>query len=412
MADPKVLGIVLAGGEGKRLSPLTLDRAKPAVPFGGLYRLIDFALSNLVNAGVLRIAVLTQYKSHSLDRHITTTWRMSSLLANYVTPVPAQQRLGPQWYTGSADAIYQSLNLIHDEKPDLVIVFGADHVYRMDPRQMIAQHLDSGAGATVAGIPVPREQASAFGVIKTASDGLQVEAFLEKPPDPPGLPGRPDETFASMGNYLFSADVLVEALRKDAADESSKHDMGGNIMPMMVDQGMAQVYDFQSNMVPGADPADAGYWRDVGTLDSYYDAHMDLCAVVPVFNLYNNQWPILTHIAPHPPAKFVHEDGERVGHAVNSVVSNGVIVSGALVRESVLSPGARIEDFAIVERSVVMDNTLIGANAVVQNAIIDKDVVVPEGAQVGVDKDHDRARGFVVSDGGVTVVGKSQEVTN
>jgi len=401
MADTNVLGIVLAGGEGKRLSPLTLDRAKPAVPFGGLYRLIDFALSNLVNAGVLRIAVLTQYKSHSLDRHITTTWRMSSLLANYVTPVPAQQRLGPQWYTGSADAIYQSLNLIHDEKPDLVIVFGADHVYRMDPRQMIAQHIDSGAGATVAGIPVPRKEASAFGVIKTASDGQQVEAFLEKPSDPPGLPGRPDETFVSMGNYLFSADVLVEALRKDAADESSKHDMGGNIMPMMVDRGMAQVYDFQRNEVPGADPADAGYWRDVGTLDSYYDAHMDLCAVVPVFNLYNSQWPILTHIPPHPPAKFVHEDGERVGHAVNSVVSNGVIVSGALVRESVLSPGARIEDYAIVERSVIMDNTVVAANAVVQNAIIDKDVVVPEGAQVGVDKDHDRARGFVVSDGGV-----------
>jgi len=411
MADPKVLGIVLAGGEGKRLSPLTLDRAKPAVPFGGLYRLIDFALSNLVNAGVLRIAVLTQYKSHSLDRHITTTWRMSSLLANYVTPVPAQQRLGPQWYTGSADAIYQSLNLIHDEKPDLVIVFGADHVYRMDPRQMIAQHLDSGAGATVAGIPVPREEASAFGVIKTGSDGLRVEAFLEKPPDPPGLPGRPDETFASMGNYLFSADALVEVLRKDADDESSKHDMGGNIMPMMVDRGMAQVYDFQRNEVPGADPADAGYWRDVGTLDSYYDAHMDLCAVVPVFNLYNSEWPILTHVPPHPPAKFVHEDGERVGHAINSVVSNGVIVSGALVRESVLSPGARIEDYAIVERSVIMDNTVVAANAVVQNAIIDKDVVVPEGAQVGVDKDHDRARGFVVSDGGVTVVGKSQEVT-
>jgi glucose-1-phosphate adenylyltransferase len=281
----------------------------------------------------------------------------------------------------------------------------------MDPRQMIAQHLDGGAGATVAGIPVPRREASAFGVIKTASDGLQVEAFLEKPSDPPGLPGRPDETFVSMGNYLFSADVLVEALREDAADKSSKHDMGGNIMPMMVDQGMAQVYDFQRNVVPGADPADAGYWRDVGTLDSYYDAHMDLCAVVPVFNLYNSEWPILTHIPPHPPAKFVHEDGDRVGRAINSVVSNGVIISGALVRESVMSPGSRVEDYAIVERSVIMDNTLIGANAVVQNAIIDKDVVVPEGAQVGVDKDHDRARGFVVSDGGVTVVGKSQEVT-
>ena len=411
MADPRVLGIVLAGGEGKRLSPLTLDRAKPAVPFGGLYRLIDFALSNLVNAGVLRIAVLTQYKSHSLDRHITTTWRMSSLLGNYVTPVPAQQRLGPQWYTGSANAIYQSLNLIHDEKPDLVIVFGADHVYRMDPRQMIAQHLDSGAGATVAGIPVPRTEASAFGVIKTAADGQQVDAFLEKPSDPPGLPDRPDETFVSMGNYLFSTDVLVDALRKDAADESSKHDMGGNIMPMMVERGLAQVYDFQRNDVPGADPANTGYWRDVGTLDSYYDAHMDLCAVVPVFNLYNSQWPILTHIPSYPPAKFVHDDDDRVGHAVNSVVSNGVIVSGAFVRESVLSPGVRVEEHATVERSVIMDNTVIGAHAQICNAIIDKDVVVPDGAQIGVDKDHDRARGFVVSDGGVTVVGKSQVVT-
>lgn len=411
MADPRVLGIVLAGGEGKRLSPLTLDRAKPAVPFGGLYRLIDFALSNLVNAGVLRIAVLTQYKSHSLDRHITTTWRMSNLLGNYVTPVPAQQRLGPQWYTGSADAIYQSLNLIHDEKPDLVIVFGADHVYRMDPRQMIAQHLASGAGATVAGIRVPRREAAAFGVIKTAPDGVGVEAFLEKPSDPPGLPDNPDEAFVSMGNYLFSADVLIDALAADAADGGSKHDMGGNIMPMMVDAGVAQVYDFQRNEVPGAVAADTGYWRDVGTLDSYYDAHMDLCAVVPAFNLYNDQWPILTHIPPHPPAKFVHEDGDRVGRAVNSVVANGVIISGALVRESVLSPGVRVEEYATVERSVILDNTVIGAHAVVRNAIIDKNVEIPAGVQIGVDKDHDRARGFVVSDGGVTVVGKRQEVT-
>lgn len=411
MADPKVLGIVLAGGEGKRLAPLTLDRAKPAVPFGGVYRLVDFALSNLVNANVLRIAVLTQYKSHSLDRHITTTWRMSNLLGNYVTPVPAQQRLGKQWFTGSADAIYQSLNLIHDEKPDLVIVFGADHVYRMDPRQMISQHLDGGAGATVAGIRVARHEAAAFGVIKTAADGRQVDAFLEKPADPPGLPDSPDESYVSMGNYLFTTDVLLDALRTDASDPSSLHDMGGNIMPMMVDQGLAQVYDFQSNEVPGADATDTGYWRDVGTLDSYYDAQMDLCAVVPAFNLYNSRWPILTHIPPHPPAKFVHDDGERVGRAINSVISNGVIISGALVRESVLSPGVRVEEYATVERSVIMDNTVIGANTVIRNTILDKDVVVPAGTQIGVDKDHDRARGFVVSDGGVTVVGKNQLVT-
>ena len=251
MAEPRILGIVLAGGEGKRLAPLTNDRAKPAVPFAGLYRLIDFALSNLVNANVLRIAVLTQYKSHSLDRHITMTWRLSNLLGNYVTPVPAQQRLGPRWYTGSADAIFQSLNLINDERPDLVIVFGADHVYRMDPRQMWEQHLDGGAGLTVAGIPVPRREASAFGVIHTADDGRKIEAFLEKPADPPGLPGRPDETFASMGNYVFSTEALLDALHTDAADENSKHDMGGNIVPMLTAQSAAQVYDFQSNEVPG-----------------------------------------------------------------------------------------------------------------------------------------------------------------
>ncbi len=227
MSEPKILGIVLAGGAGKRLAPLTDDRAKPAVPFGGLYRLIDFALSNLVNAGVLKIAVLTQYKSHSLDRHISTTWRLSNLLGNYVTPVPAQQRLGPRWFTGSADAIYQSLNLINDERPDLVIVFGADHVYRMDPRQMVRQHLDGGAGLTVAGIPVPRAEATEFGVIQTADDGQRIEAFLEKPADPPGLPGRPDETFASMGNYLFSTEALLDALRTDAGNEDSRHDMGG-----------------------------------------------------------------------------------------------------------------------------------------------------------------------------------------
>src|SRR4051812_38328415 len=320
MADAKVMGIVLAGGEGKRLAPLTADRAKPAVPFAGLYRLIDFSLSNLVNAGVLRIAVLTQYKSHSLDRHITTTWRLSALLGNYVTPVPAQQRLGKSWFTGSADAIHQSWNLIADEKPDIVVVFGADNIYRMDPRQMWTQHHESGTGVTVAAMPVPRADASAFGVIHTDDAGRGIEAFLEKPADPPGLPGRPDETFASMGNYVFSTEALLDALTTDAADESSKHDMGGNIVPMLVGQGAAEAYDYQSNEVPGEDPGDPHYWRDVGTLDSYFDAHMYLCATVPAFNLYNPRWPILTHIPSHPPAKFVHDDGDRIGHAINSVV--------------------------------------------------------------------------------------------
>jgi glucose-1-phosphate adenylyltransferase len=411
MAEPRILGIVLAGGEGKRLAPLTADRAKPAVPFGGLYRLIDFALSNLVNANVLRIAVLTQYKSHSLDRHITMTWRLSNLLGNYVTPVPAQQRLGPRWYTGSADAIFQSLNLIYDDKPDIVVVFGADHVYRFDPRQMWGQHIDGGAGVTVAGIPVPRREATAFGVIQTADDGKRVEAFLEKPADPPGLPGRPDETYASMGNYVFSTEALLDALHTDAANEGSKHDMGGDIVPMLTGQGAAQVYDFRSNVVPGETAGAEHYWRDVGTIDSYFEAHMDLCATVPAFDLYNERWPILTHIPSRPPAKFVHDDGDRVGKAIDSIVSNGVIVSGAGVRESVLSPGVHLHSWATVERSVLMDGVDVGRRAVVRNAILDKNVRVAPGVEIGVNSDDDRERGFAVSADGVTVVGKGVEVS-
>ena len=410
MAGLRVLGIVLAGGAGRRLAPLTADRAKSAVPFGGFYRLVDFVLSNLVNGGLRRVCVLTQYKSHSLDRHITTTWRLSSLLDSYVTPVPAQQRLGPHWQTGSADAIYQSLNLIYDDQPDLVAVFGADHVYRMDPAQMIEAHTAWGAGVTLAAIPVPRMEATDFGVVRTAPDGHRIEAFLEKPADPPGCPGRPDEAFASMGNYVFDTDVLVSALRKDAGDDGSRHSMGGDIIPMLAREGAAHVYDFLQNKVPGAGERDLGYWREVGTLDSYFDAHMDLCAVHPVFSLYNDRWPILTYVPPQPPAKFVHDEGDRVGRAINSMISNGVIVSGALVRNSVLSPGVRVDSWATVERSVLLHNSHVGRHAAVQDAILDKNVVVLEGAAVGVDKEHDRARGFVVSSGGVTVVGKGQVV--
>jgi glucose-1-phosphate adenylyltransferase len=396
---PRVLGIVLAGGEGKRLAPLTQDRAKPAVPFGGNYRLIDFVLSNLVNADIRRIAVLTQYKSHSLDRHITTVWRMSTLLGSYITPVPAQQRLGPRWYTGSADAIYQSLNLIYDDRPEIVVVFGADHVYRMDPAQMIEQHLATGAGVTVAGLRVPRKEAVGFGVIDSDENGKVVQ-FLEKPADPPGLPDNPDETFASMGNYVFTTDALLEALRVDAADESSVHDMGGSIMPMMAEAGDAYVYDFSSNMVPGESERDHGYWRDVGTIDAYYDSHMDLVSVSPIFNLYNDRWPIYTLPPMLPPAKFV-----LGGRAEESMVSAGVIIDGGSVHGSVVSPNVRLERGSRVEGSVLMDGVHIGEGAIVRRAILDKNVVVPPGAHIGVDLDRDRER-YQVSAGGVVVLGK------
>jgi glucose-1-phosphate adenylyltransferase len=392
--------MVLAGGEGKRLMPLTADRAKPAVPFGGSYRLIDFVLSNLINAGLRRVCVLTQYKSHSLDRHITQTWRMPTLLGDYVTPVPAQQRLGPRWFTGSADAIYQSLNLVYDENPDYVVVFGADHVYRMDPMQMIEAHIDSGAGVTVAGLRRPRASASEFGVIEVGPDGHKIANFLEKPADPPSIPGSPEESFVSMGNYVFSTDVLLEALRADAVDPGSVHDMGGNIIPMLTEQGHAFVYDLSFNIVPGATDRDSGYWRDVGSLDSYHDAHLDLVSVHPVFNLYNRRWPILSNIPPLPPAKFVEG-----GNAHESMVGAGSIISGGHVRTSVIATSVSIESGAYVEGSVIMPGVRIGRNAIVRRAILDKNVVIPENAQIGVDLEHDRSR-YTVSPGGIVVLGK------
>ncbi|WP_405111380.1 glucose-1-phosphate adenylyltransferase [Micromonospora sp. NBC_01405] len=408
MAD-KVLAIVLAGGEGKRLMPLTTDRAKPAVPFGGMYRMVDFVLSNLANAGFLKIVVLTQYKSHSLDRHITKTWRMSTLLGNYVTPVPAQQRRGPWWFAGSADAIYQSFNLVHDEQPDYVIVFGADHIYRMDPRQMVDDHIASGAGVTVAGIRQPLSMADQFGVIEVGEDGRRIRAFREKPTDAAGLPDAPDQVYASMGNYVFTTKALLEAVERDAEDKTSKHDMGGSIIPMMVERGEANVYDFRDNEVPGSTDRDLGYWRDVGTLDSFYDAHMDLINVHPVFNLYNFEWPIYTDQPPYPPAKFVHQWGERVGRAVASMVSPGAVISGGLVENSIVSPKVKVHSWAHVDGAVLMEGVEIGRHAVVRRAILDKNVIVPEGAEIGVDLEKDRQR-YTVSDNGIVVIGKGQRV--
>ncbi|MFI7589039.1 glucose-1-phosphate adenylyltransferase [Spongisporangium articulatum] len=412
MANPKVMAIVLAGGEGKRLMPLTADRAKPAVPFGGIYRLVDFALSNLVNARFLKIVVLTQYKSHSLDRHIAQGWRMSNILGNYVAPVPAQQRVGKRWYLGSADAIFQSLNLVGDEKPDIVVVVGADHVYRMDFQQMVDQHVASGAACTVAAIRQPIAEADQFGVIKTYDDEPQrIQAFLEKPKNPKGLPDAPDQVLASMGNYVFDAKALVDAVTQDADNDDSKHDMGGDIVPYFVERGEAGVYDFKDNDVPGSDERDRGYWRDVGTIDAYYEAQMDLVSVHPVFNLYNYDWPLYTHLGPYPPAKFVHGWHGRIGHAVNSIVSGGTVVSGAFVEGSVLSPNVMVRSWSTVSDSVLMDNVDVGRHAVIRRAIIDKNVKVPEGARIGLDPEEDRARGFMVTESGITVIGKDAVIT-
>jgi glucose-1-phosphate adenylyltransferase len=380
------------------------------VPFAGHYRLIDFALSNLANAGYLRMVVLTQYKSHSLGQHLSRTWRMSTLLDQYVTMVPAQMRHGPHWFSGSADAIFQNLNLINDDRPDYICVFGADHIYRMDPRQMVEAHIDTGAGVTVAGIRVPRSQGPSLGVIEPGVD-TKIEAFREKPQDPTGLPDSPECIFASMGNYVFTTSTLVEAVTEDARDDESHHDLGGDLIPALVKAGQAHVYDFNTNEVPGATDRDRAYWRDVGTLDSYYDSHRDLVSVYPVFNLYNRKWPIYTSVPQMPPAKFVLEDGGRTGQAFNSLVSAGAIISGATVRNSVLSPGVVVDSHALVEDSVLMHDVVVGEGAIVRRAILDKHVVVPRGARIGCDASED-CRRFTVSPNGITVLGKGQLVTD
>ncbi|MDR1799402.1 MAG: glucose-1-phosphate adenylyltransferase [Bifidobacteriaceae bacterium] len=411
MAAPKVLSIVLAGGEGKRLMPLTRDRAKPAVPFGGIYRLIDFPLSNLVNSGYRQIVVLTQYKSHSLDRHIAATWRLSPMLHHYVAPVPAQQRKGKNWFLGSADAIYQSLNLLDDDRPDIVVVVGADHVYRMDFSQMVNQHLKTGAAITVAGIRQPLALADQFGIIEADPDkpGL-IKAFREKPKDATGLADDPSAVLASMGNYVFTASALIDAVQKDAERVTSRHDMGGDIVPYFVGRGEAGFYDFRDNEVPGATDRDRAYWRDVGTLDVYFDAHMDLISTVPVFNLYNRAWQLYGGPSGLPPAKFTHAEPGRLGHASRSLVSPGVICSGATIYSSIISPDVHLHSWAQVSESVVLDSCDIGRHTEIHKAILDKNVVVKEHATVGVNHDLDRQRGFEVTAGGVTVVPKGSVV--
>ena len=406
------IGIVLAGGEGKRLMPLTADRAKPAVPFGGGYRLIDFALSNLINSGLRQIVVLTQYKSHSLDRHVSQTWRLSGMLNAYVASVPAQQRLGKRWFSGSADAILQSLNLVRDEKPDIVVVVGADHVYRMDFAQMIDAHIESGRGLTVAAIRQPISLADQFGVLELdAKDPTKIAAFREKPTDAVGLVDSPGEILASMGNYIFNADVLIDAVLTDGERTDSTHDMGGDIVTDFVARGEASVYDLNRNIVPGSTDRDRFYWRDVGSIDSFFEAHQDLISALPVFNLYNTDWPIFSQHLNSPPAKFVRDALGSVGTTIDSIVSPGSVISGAHVERSVLGPWVSLESGAMLVDSIVFERVHIGPNAVVRKAILDKDVVVDAGAEVGVNAEADRAKGFTVTDSGITIVGKGVHVT-
>ncbi|MFD5225632.1 glucose-1-phosphate adenylyltransferase [Microbacterium sp. NPDC058342] len=405
-APKKVFGIILAGGEGKRLMPLTADRAKPAVPFGGQYRLIDFAISNLINSGLRQVVVLTQYKSHSLDRHVSQNWRMSALLDSYVASVPAQQRLGKRWFSGSADAILQSLNLIVDEKPDIVVVIGADHVYRMDFQQMVDAHIESGAAATVAGIRQPLALASQFGVIDADPETGRIRDFLEKPTSPAGLADSPDEVLVSMGNYVFNTDALIAAVEADGESASSGHDMGGDIIPYFVGRGEAGYYDMKQNDVPGSSPRDRSYWRDVGTIDSYFDAHMDLISTLPIFNLYNTAWPIRTQSVNTPPAKFVRDAVGRIGNAIDSIVSVGSVLSGTHLERSVVGVGALASGGSTITDSVLLDGVHVGPGARVRRAVLDKNVVLEDGATVGVDRERDLERGYTITDSGITVVGK------
>jgi glucose-1-phosphate adenylyltransferase len=398
-----ILTIILAGGEGKRLFPLTADRVKSAVPFGGAYRIIDFVLSNVVNSGYSKIKVLTQYKSHSLNTHLSRGWRLSPLLDQYVDPVPAQMRTGPHWFQGTADAVFQNLNLILDEKPDHVCIFGGDHIFKMNFRQTMEEHQASGMAVTVAAIPVPLAEAHDFGVIRV--DGGKIRDFVEKPPQPePTVPGG-TTALASMGNYIFRTEDLVEILRQDAEMASSKHDFGHNILPRLAAEGRAGVYDFSRNTIPGMADVEKGYWRDIGNIDAYWKAHLDLVAVTPSFNLYNPYWVIRTYRPQVPPAKFVFADekNKRVGVATDSIVCGGSIISGGQIDRSILGHGVRVNSYSRVEESVLFNGADVGRYSHLRRCIVEKDVKIPQEIRIGFDPEEDRKH-FFVSPGGIVVV--------
>ncbi len=407
----KTVGMVLAGGKGSRLHPLTAMRTKPAVPFGAKYRIIDFALNNLINSGIFGMYILTQFKAQSLTEHIQRNWRFGTFFQDYfITLAPAQmylyEELGAEWYRGTADAIYQNVHLIDNSGADLVAIFSGDHIYKQDISHMIQYHLDHGADVTIAAYPTPVEDGNRFGVLQIDRD-WHITEFQEKPANPNPIPGRPTHCLASMGNYIFSRPKLIELLTRDAARKESEHDFGKNVLPMALDEGAKLLaYDFARNPIPGQAGPNT-YWRDVGTLDSYWEANMDLVEVQPEFDLYNEAWPLRTSAEYSPPAKFVHEDEGRRGNALNSILAGGVIVSGSTVRRSVLARRARLHSYSLVENSVLFDNVEVGRHCTIRNAIIDKNVVVPDGTEIGIDLEADRARGFTVTPRGVVAVPKS-----
>ena len=407
----RVLAFVLAGGKGTRLSPLTKERAKPAVPFAGRYRIVDFVLSNLVNSGIFSIYVLVQFKSQSLLQHLREGWEVSGLLKNnFIIPVPAQMRSQQEdWYRGTADAIHQNINLIEQADPHVVVIFGADHIYRMNIRQMIEYHVEKRAGATVAAIPVDKQFASEFGVIETTQEG-SIVGFHEKRQDAPTMPGDPTRVYASMGNYVFSTDLLLRELYADAKNESSAHDFGKNILPGLIGRADLYAYDFQTNVIPGDPIGSPQYWRDVGTLDAYYEASMDLRAVSPELNLYNRQWPLRTAGYFDAPAKFVFDEEGRRGMAIDSIVAGSSIVSGGLVKGSVLGRGVRVHTGAVVEDSVLFDNCDVGRKACIRKAILDKNVKIPEGERIGYDLEEDRKKYHVTESGIVVIEGHQSTV--